>query len=67
MDRMKCYQNVIGETFDECVNRVMQQVRAYKKKTASVVLLFDGVPLTITKASTYKSIKYDYMIKWSKL
>lgn len=66
MDRVKCYTNTIGELFDQCVRDVMEEVKRQKRMDASIILQVDGIPLRITKRSTYKSIKYDYMINGSK-
>lgn len=60
MKRIKCYQQTLGEDFRDCMKAVLEEVRA---KRRSVVLLCDGLALTVTKDSTEKSVLHEYMIK----
>ena len=65
MNRLKCYENQCGESFDDCVNNAMQEVR--KPRCKEIVLLFDGIPLRINRNTTYKEVKYKYMMQSSKV
>lgn len=67
MNRIWCYENQCGEQFDDCVKSVTEKVKSMRKRNASAVLLFDGVPLRIDKSTTYKDVRYKYMVESSKL
>ena len=67
MNRILCYENQCGEQFDDCVKSVTEKVKSMKKRNASAVLLFDGIPLVIKKNTTYKQLKFKYMVEMSKL
>lgn len=64
MNRLKCYENQIGESFDDCVTSIMDELKGRRYRV--VLLVFDGIPLRITKKSTYKDVKYKYMVESSK-
>ena len=65
MIKCKCYENQIGENFDECVASALQEVR--RPRCKEIILLFDGIPLRINRNTTYKDVIYRYMIASSKL
>lgn len=66
MNKVKCYVNELGDKFSDCVNAVICEVNSQRGRK-NVIIIFDGIALSIDKSSTLKSVTHEYMIKSSRL